>query len=483
MTDNPLHSLMSPDSIAIMGASNNITRMGSVVLATIISGGFRGPIYPVHPSGENILGLKAYQSLGDLPAVPGLLILVIPTRLVPEILEEAGRIGVKRAIIITAGYDEVRSEEGQRLQQRINSIVKKYGIRYVGPNCIGVYNAYANLNTTVFPNRLPPGGIGLVSHSGTYLSHLFPYLESLGFNYGEGISLGNAASIDTIDAMEYYEEREGIRVIAMYLEGIHRAPKFIEAARRITRKKPVVALYVGGTEGGARSSVSHTAAVTVEDNVVDAAFRQSGIIRARGIEELLDTAWAFAEQPLPRGDRMAVVSVSGGPGSSMADSVSRVGLKLPRFSRNVRNEIQKHLPHTGTCVNPVDITFSLNQDAFTRTIPRIVLESGEIDGLFIYGIMNFNWLFEYKDKLSGELLKMDEIAIETSMIGYAEETVKLLMDSGKPVLGSTFQDQSDSVIRAYRAGGIPIYPSPERAVNAMRAMCEYRRYLEKIGAD
>ena len=183
--------------------------------------------------------------------------LVLPTLLVPEILEEAGKRGIDRAIIITAGYDEVRSEEGRELQERINKIVNKYGIRYVGPNCIGIYNSFARLNTTVFPNRLPPGKVGMISHSGTYLSHIFPYLESLDFNFGEGISLGNSTSIDAIDAMEYFEERDEIKAVAMYLEGLKRPEKFLETARRVSLKKPLVALYVGGTEEGARSSFSH----------------------------------------------------------------------------------------------------------------------------------------------------------------------------------------------------------------------------------
>ncbi|MCU0821593.1 MAG: CoA-binding protein [Spirochaetes bacterium] len=482
MAENPLHKLMSPRSIAVMGASNNITRMGSVILAAIISGKFKGPIYPLHPKEEIIFGLRAYRRIKDLPETPGLLILVIPTTLVPDVLEEAGAMGVDRAIIITAGYDEVKSDEGSILQNRINETVAKYGIRYVGPNCIGIYNAFADLNTTVFPNRLPAGKIGMISHSGTYLSHMFPYLESLKFNYGEGISLGNAASIDTIDAMEYFEERDDIKVIAMYLEGMHRAELFIETARRISVKKPVVAIYVGGTEGGARSSVSHTAAITVEDKVVDAAFRQSGVIRAEGIEELLDLAWAFAEQPLPAGDRMAIVSVSGGPASSMADYISRCGLRLPKFSAGIQQEIRKHLPHTGACVNPVDITYSMNEYAFAKHIPEIVLRSDEIDGLFIYGMMSFNWLFEYKDILHNELLNtVDPAVIERDLEKKGGDIIKHLKSFNKPVLGSTFQDLTDPVIKAYRQNGLPVFSGPEKAVKIMSAMNRYRQYLEKRG--
>ncbi len=478
MAENPLHKLMNPKSVAVMGASSNISRMGSISLLAIICGEFDGPVYPVHPSEDTILGLKAYKSLKDLPEVPELLILVIPTHLVPDILEEAGERGIDRAIIVTAGYDEVDKTEGREMQDRINQIVEKYGIRYVGPNCIGIYNSFAKLNTTVFHNRLSPGKVGMISHSGTYLSHLFPYLESIDFNFGEGISLGNAASIDTIDALEYFEERDEIEVIAMYLEGIQRADRLIEIARRITLKKPIVALYVGGTEEGARSAVTHTAAITVSDTIIDAAFRQAGIIRAYSIEELLDYSWAFATQPLPQGDRMAVVSVSGGTGSSMADSISRYGLKLPEFSDKIRREIDKYLPHTGASINPVDITYTMNREAFSRHIPEIVLGSDEIDGLLIYGLMTFGWFFEYKDIIGGEIAKLDVAEVEQNSISQAKEFTKCVSKFNKPVLGSTFQGHSDLMIQTLRREGIPFYPASERAVKAMAAMYEYKKYRD-----
>ena len=201
MGEHPLKKLMFPRSVAFMGASNNIMRMGSFLLVNLIGEKFDGPIYPVHPKEETVLGLKAYKRLRDLPEVPDLLVLVIPTRLVPDILEEAGTLGIDRAIIVTAGYDEVSSEAGTGLQQEIDRVAAKHGIRYVGPNCIGIYNGFIRLNTTPLPNQMAAGKIGMISQSGTYLSHMYPYLERLEFNFGEGISLGNAASIDLGDTV------------------------------------------------------------------------------------------------------------------------------------------------------------------------------------------------------------------------------------------------------------------------------------------
>ena len=479
MDEHPLKKLMFPGSVAFMGASNNIMRMGSFLLVNLIGGKFEGPIYPVHPEEETVLGLKAYKRLRDLPEVPDLLVLVIPTTLVPDILEEAGAMGIDRAIIVTAGYEEVSSEAGWELQKRIDRVVEKYGIRYVGPNCIGIYNAFIRLNTTPFPNRMAPGRIAMISQSGTYLSHLYPYLERRDFNFGEGISLGNAASIDLVDALEYFEERSEIEVIAMYMEGLRRPRAFLETARRVSKKKPVIVLYVGGSEGGGRAAASHTAALAGEDAVYDAVFRQAGVIRAWSIEQLLDFAWAFSTQPLPAGDRMAVLTSSGGPGVSMADCVTRCGLKLPILSRATEEAVNRYLPHTGTSANPVDVTYTKDPDAFLHHIPKALLEDDGIDGLFIYGFFGADWLLMLDETVGGGALGAEPDVVRRMSEKKTAEFVDFLLGFGKPVLGSTFLDSTDSMVRDMRRGGIPMFPSPERAVKAMEALYRYKVYRDR----
>jgi acyl-CoA synthetase (NDP forming) len=321
---------------------------------------------------------------------------------------------------------------------------------------------------------MPAGKIGMVSQSGTYLSHLYPHLERLDFNFGEGISLGNAASIDVVDTLEYFEEREEIEVIAMYLEGIRRPRAFLETARRVSKEKPIVALYVGGSEGGGRAVASHTAALAGEDAVFDAAFRQAGIVRAWSIEELLDFAWAFATQPLPAGDRMAVLTSSGGPGVSMADCVTRYGLKLPAFSERTAAAVKNHLPHTGTSANPVDVTYTKDPEAFLHHIPKALLEDDEIDGLFLYGLFGADWLLRLDETVGGGYLGGDPEEIRRMGVARTEKLVEFLRGYGKPVMGSTFDDNKDSMIRGLRRGGIPMFPSPERAVKAMEALYRYK---------
>jgi len=479
MNGNPLKKLMFPRSVAFMGASNNIMRMGSFLLVNLIGGKFEGPVYPVHPTEKTVLGLTAYRRLEDLPEVPDLLVLVIPTGLVPDTLEEAGSMGIDRAIIVTAGYDEVSSETGSDLQRRIDRVVEKYGIRYVGPNCIGIYNAFIRLNTTPLPNHMPAGKIGMLSQSGTYLSHLYPYLERMEINFGEGISLGNAASIDLVDGLEYFEERPEIEVVAMYIEGIRRPRAFVSTARRVSKKKPIVALYVGGTEGGGRAVKSHTAAMAGNDAVHDAAFRQAGVIRAWSIEEMLDFAWAFATQPLPADNRMAVLTSSGGPAASMADCISRSGLELPVLSPETRESVDRHLPHTGSSTNPIDVTYTKDPDAFLRHIPKALLEDDEIDGLLLYGFFGADWLLKLDDTVGGGYLGTEPEAIRQMGTARTRELAEFLRGFGKPVIGSSFLDHTDSMVRDLCRGGIPMYPSSERAVKAMAALYKYKRYRDR----
>ncbi len=476
MSENPLHQLMSPKSIAFMGASNKFSRMGSILFTNLLGGKFKGPIYPLHPSEDQIFGLKAYRQLADLPQVPELLVLVIPTPMVPDILEEAGQMGIYRAIIVTAGYDEVGEQEGRQMQKQIDDVVKKYGIRYVGPNCIGIYNGFVDLNTAPMPNRLPPGKIGLISHSGTYLGHMFNYLEGQDFNIGEGISLGNAASIDMVDALEYFEERDEIDVITMYIEGIRRPRKFLETARRISSKKPLVALYVGGTEGGARSAATHTAAMSGPDHIFDAVFRQAGIIRAYTIEELFEFSWAFTTQPLPAGDNIAVISVSGGACASMADSISRSELNLPHFSPEMEQAVRDYLPHTGGACNPVDITYSRDEKNFYHHIPKIVLESDQIDGLLVYGFFGPDWILDISDTMEDGFIKGDPEAFLQAGVKLARDFATFVKKYNKPVLGATFQPSSDLMIKTLRQEGIPLFLAPERAVKAMEALYRYKKF-------
>ncbi len=242
---SPLYRIMHPASVAFWGASGNPMGMGSVQLSQMLALGFEGPVYPMHPREQEILGLKAYHHLKDVPGPVDLAILVLPTKVVPEILEECGKSGVTRAIIVSAGFGE-KGSDGKELQNRIVEIARKYGIHFIGPNCIGVVNPYAKLNTTFFPYEATPGFIGMASQSGSFITQVFVHLEKFGLGFSQGFSVGNEAMTDITDCLEYLGQCPHTKVIALYIEGVRRGRDFFRVAREVSKRKPIVAYYIGG---------------------------------------------------------------------------------------------------------------------------------------------------------------------------------------------------------------------------------------------
>ena len=476
---NPLREIMNPRSIAFLGASNNVLKMGTIQLLSLIDAGFLGNIYPIHPSEKHVLGLKAYPTVDELPEVPELLVIVLPTRLVPEFLEAAGRKGIRRAVIISGGFSEV-GDEGELLQSRIMGVAERFGIRFVGPNCIGLLNSRIGLNTTPLTYKADPGGIGLASHSGTYICHIFPYLEYLGVGMAEAISLGNEANLDVVDALDYLGSCSHVEIICLYLEGIRRLSEFIQVSRRVALKKPIVALYVGGNEPGARAASTHTAAVSGPEPLFRGILRQAGVIQVQDTEELFDFAFVLVHQPLPRGPRIAILTNSGGPGAAMANACSRLGLLLPELSPEVQTRLREHLPHTGTCRNPVDVTFSMDMDAYYIHLPTILLEDPEIDGLLIYGVFGPDFLIEQKRKIGDRMEFQSEELLFSLGEENARQFAQRLRSFGKPVIGASFPCRSDRAVEILVAGGIPHFPVPERAVRGMAALVQYMEIRKRL---
>lgn len=255
--ESPLYQIANPKSIAFFGASNNITAMGTNLLLSLQAGGFEGPVYPVHYKESQVLGLKAYPSVLDLPDVPDLAVIVLPTRIVNAEIEACGQKGIQRAIIVSGGFKELGGE-GIALERELLEIARRYGIRVLGPNCLGVANLHRQINTTFIPYEGPAGFIGLASQSGSLVTQMFDYLGRMGLGFSTAFSVGNEADIDLIDAMEYLALCPHTKVVALYIEGIRRGREFVQAARSIIPHKPVVALYVGGSEAGKHAGFSHT---------------------------------------------------------------------------------------------------------------------------------------------------------------------------------------------------------------------------------
>ncbi|OHD64761.1 MAG: hypothetical protein A2176_10555 [Spirochaetes bacterium RBG_13_51_14] len=477
MSDNPLHRLLNPLSIATVGSGNNIMKMGTMHALSIIKDGFAGAYYPIHPKEEKVLGRRAYPSVADLPEVPDLALLVVPSDQVAGLLEDFGKKGTQSAIIITAGFGEI-GDEGGRMQERLNEISRTYGIRFLGPNCMGIINSEISLNTTVIPYPYGPGSLGFASQSGTYVTQSIPYLGKKGIRFSKAISVGNSANITITDALEYLGQDDQTRAISLYIEGIRDIRRFIDMARRVTPVKPVLAQYVGGSGAGARSSMSHTGSMAAPDHLYEGMFRQAGVIRADTIEELYHYGNMLAVQPRLKGRRIAVLTNSGGPGSAIANALEKGGLTVPEFSPELRQKIRPLIPPHAPSGNPVDLTFHMDFDALPVNIPSLVFDSGEVDGLIMHGIMRSGFIkagySHFRDVFNGA-------PVETILNMMPDNVKKITSISrfGKPVCVSSFFDRDDDCTAAYEDHGIPVFDAPEKAAGAMVCMLRYTEILER----
>ena len=474
MPENPLHLLMNPRSIAIAGANNNPMKMGTLQALSILKDGYAGTLYPVHPTEKTVLGLKAYNAVADLPEAPDLAVLVVPTHQAVPVLEEFGRIGTPRAVVITAGFRET-GDEGRSLEERLKEIARRYGTRFLGPNCMGMLNSQRSLNLTVAQLNGKPGILGMASQSGTYVTQTLAYLRDRGIRLSKAISVGNEANIDIVDALEYLGEDEHTRAVILYIEGIRDGRRFIEVARKITPRKPVLAQYVGGTGAGARAGKSHTGAMAGPDELYEGIFRQAGVIRVHSVEELYAHGWALAAQPPLKGRRIGIVTNSGGPGTAISHNVDLGGLDVPRYSEALQARIRPMIPPHASSANPVDLTFHLDMQVLSTAIPELILQSGEVDGMILHGALMSGFMREvypHVRELAGDVTEDRFLA---QFKRDLTKTVSLPREYGIPLLVSSFFGSVDDYTRAYRENDIPVFDSPEKAA---RCMVSFLRHLE-----
>jgi len=478
MHQNPLHLLMNPKSVAVAGASNTPTKMGSIQSLSLLKDGYQGKVYFLHPKDKSIFGIPTYPSPKDLPEVPDLAFLIVPINVALNLLEEFGKIGTKRAIVVTAGFKET-GEEGAHLENKLNEVAARYGIRFVGPNCLGVINSQICLNTTVYPFPPSDGLLGLASQSGTYVTQILPLSRKRGIKFSKAISLGNEANIDIADALEYLGDDEQTKAVILYIEGIRNGKKFLEIARKVTRRKPVLAQYVGGTVSGARAGMSHTGAMAGPDFLYDGMFKQAGIIRVGSIEELYDHGWTLATQPVPRGNRVGVMTNSGGPSSSISYTCDRAGLSVPRYSKKLQEQIRPYLQPHAASSNPVDLTFDTSMKHLAITIPEIIIKSGEVDALISHGIMHSGFLKEIYSHAVDFLgnITFEEFLSMTEPV--LTDVFTLARKHNIPHLISTFFGQEDSYTKGFQEHNVPVFHSPEKAARAMGALYHYKLIRER----
>ncbi|MHA1973626.1 MAG: acetate--CoA ligase family protein [Candidatus Hodarchaeales archaeon] len=471
-----LSNLLNPKSIAFLGASNNILTMGTGQLYTLKSR-FKGAIYPIHPKEETVLGFKAYKSVDDLPEVPDLLVIVLPTRLVEEYLEKAGKFGIPYAVIVSAGFGEVGESAAQ---ERLNTIAKRYNMRFIGPNCIGIINTHAKngiVNCTWFPFELPEGqtgNISMVSQSGSWISQILTWAERRGVRLGKALSIGNEANVSITDCLRYFDQDSESKVIAMYIEGVKKGGReFYKALTKLARKKPVVVNYVGGTIAGSRAGMSHTASLGGRPTVYETIFKQAGVVRASTMEEMFEFSHAFSMAYPPKGDKIGLITNSGGPAVTLADSCERNGLKVPAFSKGLQLKIKELIPKMASANNPVDLTFDMNFNLFYQEIPKLIWESGEVDALIFYGLfgssmMERNLKFGNNEDEDIFPLEAMEYILHENLTNFIDwiHTEKI------PVLISCI-DTADRAVVTLQNNNIPVFKWPSTTVKAMKALIQY----------
>ncbi len=474
-----LYSIVNPKNIVVLGASNKFTSMGTNLLTSIMSLGFEGNIYPIHLTEKTVKGLTAYRAVEELPEIPDLALIVLPAHIVPDVMAACGKKGIRHAIVVSGGFKEVGGD-GIALEKRLCDIADRYGIRFLGPNCIGVANPHHKFNATFLPCPAMSGFIGMASQSGSFITQMFDYLSQFGQAFSTGISVGNEANIDLVDCLEYLGACPRTKVIGMYIETIRRGREFIRLARSIVPHKPIVAYYVGGSEAGQRAGLSHTGAMSGPDRLYDGVFSQSGVIRAASIEELFDFCWCLgAIAHKPAGNRVLVQTHSGGPGAVAADACSRSGLTLPPISRATLEKLLPFMPHTASAANPVDITYTKKSMDYFTQIPKILLDDENSDAMLMYFLMSEKSVLRAMEGfgITGvEALKETQKFIETQ----GRSVVEMILSHPKPCIGFSFYTRENAFIRYLQDHGVVVLPSPTRAAKALAAMVRYMQLKQKI---
>jgi acetate---CoA ligase (ADP-forming) len=375
-------SFLKPGSVAVLGASRNPESIGGRVIANIVQTGFKGPVYPVNPAGGELFGLPVHRSIGEVPGPVELAVVIVPKGAVAQVARESADKGVRSLVVISSGFSET-GPEGARRQAELLDICRSAGMRLIGPNCMGIVNTDPRvvLNASFGPIFPPAGRVGFLSQSGALGLAVIDHAQALGIGLSSFVSVGNKADISGNDLLQYWEEDPATDVCVLYLESFGNPRKFARVARRVSRRKPIVAVKSGRSAAGARATSSHTGALLAASDVtVDALFRQAGVTRTDTLAELFDAVRLLANQPLPKGSRVAIVTNAGGPGIMCADSCEAGGLEVVELSRELRDNLGRLLPAEASTANPVDLIASATPAQY-REVIEAVATSGEADAL------------------------------------------------------------------------------------------------------
>jgi len=457
-----LNSLFYPRSIAVIGASRQPGSVGHSLLANLLMNRYQGVIFPVNPNATSVLGIKCYPRVLEISDDIDLAVIIVPSRLVPQVLDECGQMGIRAAIIISAGFKEIGGE-GAKLEREVQEVGRRRDMALVGPNCLGVINTdpLSQMNATFATDMPRSGNIGFISQSGALCVAVLNYAKEANIGFSKFISMGNKAGIAENELLSYLQSDPKTDVILMYLEDLVNGREFMRIARQTTsstqRPKPIIALKAGRTIPGARAASSHTGSLAGSDRVYDAIFEQSGVIRVETLEELFDYVRGFSSQPLPRGPNVGIVTNSGGPGILATDACIRHGLNVPPLGKRTLARLRQFLPETASLHNPVDLIAEAQAKQYEAAL-RAVLKDQGIDSAIV---ILTSTAFTEVDKISAAV-------------------AKVARENNKPVfccLLGVF-DVSKG-IEILEASGVPNFRFPESAARVVSEMARFTDWLNR----
>jgi len=475
-----MHAFFDPRSVAVVGASKRINKAGHVIFKNFVEnkrrGVFKGELYPVNLHEDSILGFRCYPSVAKIPGELELVVIVVPADHVPSVMEDAAAKAVKAVAIITAGFGEVGNHE---LENQIAGVARKAGIRILGPNCLGVYDSRTGVDMLFLPEtkvlvsgdemvatpRPMPGNMAIVTQSGAFGVAALDYLAGCQIGVSKFVSFGNKCDVNEAEMLNYLLYDGETKVILLYIEDVRNGREFLETAKKVTKKKPIVVLKCGRTKAGARAAASHTGAIAGSDQIYDAVFVQTGILRAKDMEEFFDTGRALVMQPPAAGMSIGIITDAGGPGIMAVDECELRGLKVKKFSEKTVRKFQRlksegRLPQFATNLNPVDVTGSATSEMFENAA-EILFEDSEINGIILLGL-------HHTPSLQEDFI---------DMIG------KVASHYSKPIVACDIGETEMALHTRFRFEklGIPAYSSPEDAARGMNALARYGLYLKKNG--
>jgi acyl-CoA synthetase (NDP forming) len=474
--------LFNARSIALLGASKDPRKWGFAMLNNLINGGFKGRIYPVNPKEDEILGFKVYKSIADIPEIPDLAVIVVPPTNVLQVVKECVKRGVMAGIVITAGFAEL-GERGARLEQELTEVARSGGMVLVGPNCNGIMNPWEKLYIQFPPFFVPPGPVAIIAQSGNVVDVLARQIMLRGLGCSICISSGNEADLHSEDYLEYLAEDPHTKVILSYTEGFKDGKRFFRVAREVSRKKPIVMVKAGRTSAGAKAAMSHTASIAGSDAIFDAVCKQSGIVRAKNLDDLLNIGIAFLRQPLPRGIRVGIVTGGGGAGVLTADACAELGLEVVSLPEETIKELDSFMPAWWSRDNPVDLVAGSSPDTSFKAV-ETVLRCPSVDGVIMMSIMPALRL----ERLS---VSADEAArqrwannLVPAVVSVLERFNNLADRYQKPVVVASEQMFADAIqetkiIYALGQQNLMCYHMPHQAAVVLSGLANYREYLER----